>query len=401
MVIWYVNPTNNDGNYEMTIINSCFQLLTTTLLCIRCDAIGPASVNPQMVWPWKLQSSHLDSSNIFQKVLSHSPVSWSTGWGWEDLVRAVGPGNFYFWAEMVVLVRMQRCEGQESFFLATDGHGEKSIPLNKYKLQYKISDKITRVYKCVQLRSNREQSDKDQNQPAVLFRCPNCAVHCSSIFSSASEYVPLCSIHIWFKMMNNQFVHTTCVYSSNISTFSLSTISPRSPSCHGWNSGPYATQLLILLLDPQGHLRVGSHGITTASTTTPSSSPSIPRYPEPSACIIRRGMSQSLHRDSTVSSSSRGREVLLNKGPQASLSCRTERKGRHVEICPVHGKQWSKNILQDCWISESRWWLNSTWEGLLVSDRMSVMKTCRLPRWHKTDSHFLLELLAWIITMVN
>ena len=92
MVIWYVNPPNNDGNYEMTIINSCFQLLTTTLLCIRCDAIGPASVNPQMVWPWKLQSSHLDSSNIFQKVLSHSPVSWSTGWGWEDLVRAVGPG---------------------------------------------------------------------------------------------------------------------------------------------------------------------------------------------------------------------------------------------------------------------------------------------------------------------
>merc|ERR1711866_42901 len=30
---------------------------------------------PQMVWPWKLQSSHFDSSNIFQKVLSHSPVS--------------------------------------------------------------------------------------------------------------------------------------------------------------------------------------------------------------------------------------------------------------------------------------------------------------------------------------
>merc|ERR1711953_952688 len=29
----------------------------------------------QMVWPWKLQSSHLDSSSIFQKVLSHSPVS--------------------------------------------------------------------------------------------------------------------------------------------------------------------------------------------------------------------------------------------------------------------------------------------------------------------------------------
>merc|ERR1712232_1515437 len=29
----------------------------------------------QMVWPWKLQSSHLDSSSIFQNVLSHSPVS--------------------------------------------------------------------------------------------------------------------------------------------------------------------------------------------------------------------------------------------------------------------------------------------------------------------------------------
>ena len=124
-------------------------------------------------------------------------------------------------------IRIQRFYVVEET-LATDGHGEKSIPLNKYKLQYKISDKITSVYKCVQLRSNREQSDKDQNQPAVLFRCPNCAVHCSSIFSSASEYVPLCSIHIyWF--MNNQFVHTTCVYSSNISTFSLSTISPRSP----------------------------------------------------------------------------------------------------------------------------------------------------------------------------
>ena len=38
------------------------------------------------------------------------------------------------------------------------------------------------------------------------------------------------------------------------------------------------------------------------------------------ACIIRRGMSQSLHKDSTVSSSSRGRDVLLNSGPQASLS---------------------------------------------------------------------------------
>merc|ERR1711924_428159 len=37
-------------------------------------------------------------------------------------------------------------------------------------------------------------------------------------------------------------------------------------------------------------------------------------------CIIRRGISQSLHRLSTLSSSSRGREVLLNRGPQASLS---------------------------------------------------------------------------------
>merc|ERR1712232_656335 len=37
-------------------------------------------------------------------------------------------------------------------------------------------------------------------------------------------------------------------------------------------------------------------------------------------CIMRRGISQSLHKDSTVSSSSRGREVLLNSGPHASLS---------------------------------------------------------------------------------
>merc|ERR1711937_159874 len=37
-------------------------------------------------------------------------------------------------------------------------------------------------------------------------------------------------------------------------------------------------------------------------------------------CIIRRGISQSLQRLSTVSSSSRGREVLLKRGPQASLS---------------------------------------------------------------------------------
>merc|ERR1711866_20701 len=40
-------------------------------------------------------------------------------------------------------------------------------------------------------------------------------------------------------------------------------------------------------------------------------------------CIIRRGMSQSLQSDSTVSSSSRGREVLLNNGPHASLSLQT------------------------------------------------------------------------------
>merc|ERR1712226_1702925 len=52
-------------------------------------------------------------------------------------------------------------------------------------------------------------------------------------------------------------------------------------------------------------------------------------------CIIRRGISQSLHKDSTVSSSSRGREVLLNKGPHASLSlhtssiCSKENSGFH------------------------------------------------------------------------
>merc|ERR1719469_166377 len=55
-------------------------------------------------------------------------------------------------------------------------------------------------------------------------------------------------------------------------------------------------------------------------------------------CIIRRGMSQSLQRDSTVSSSSRGREVLLNNGPHASLSlqtssiCSNEYSGFHS--CP-------------------------------------------------------------------
>merc|ERR1719491_2855255 len=36
---------------------------------------GSAGTKTQMVWPWKLQSSHFDSSNIFQNVLSHSPVS--------------------------------------------------------------------------------------------------------------------------------------------------------------------------------------------------------------------------------------------------------------------------------------------------------------------------------------
>merc|ERR1719284_1759052 len=52
-------------------------------------------------------------------------------------------------------------------------------------------------------------------------------------------------------------------------------------------------------------------------------------------CIIRRGMSQSLHSDSTVSSSSRGREVLLKSGPHASLSlqkssiCSREYSGFH------------------------------------------------------------------------
>merc|ERR1740117_2510516 len=40
-------------------------------------------------------------------------------------------------------------------------------------------------------------------------------------------------------------------------------------------------------------------------------------------CIMRRGMSQSLHKDSTVSSSSLGREVLLKRGPHASLSLQT------------------------------------------------------------------------------
>merc|ERR1719203_976374 len=55
-------------------------------------------------------------------------------------------------------------------------------------------------------------------------------------------------------------------------------------------------------------------------------------------CIIRRGMSQSLHSDSTVSSSSRGLEVLLNRGPQASLSlhtssiCSNENSGFHSWI---------------------------------------------------------------------
>merc|ERR1719330_456019 len=40
-------------------------------------------------------------------------------------------------------------------------------------------------------------------------------------------------------------------------------------------------------------------------------------------CVMRRGMPQSLHKDSTVSSSSLGRDVLLKSGPQASLSLQT------------------------------------------------------------------------------
>merc|ERR1719453_1485958 len=40
-------------------------------------------------------------------------------------------------------------------------------------------------------------------------------------------------------------------------------------------------------------------------------------------CIILLGISQSLHNDSTVSSSSLGLDVLLNRGPQASLSLHT------------------------------------------------------------------------------
>merc|ERR1711862_368619 len=41
------------------------------------DRVSPRArlASGQIVWPWKLQSSHLDSSSIFQKVLSHSPVS--------------------------------------------------------------------------------------------------------------------------------------------------------------------------------------------------------------------------------------------------------------------------------------------------------------------------------------
>merc|ERR1712190_299015 len=38
-------------------------------------ATGKLRAGTQMVWPWKLQSSHFDSSSIFQNVLSHSPVS--------------------------------------------------------------------------------------------------------------------------------------------------------------------------------------------------------------------------------------------------------------------------------------------------------------------------------------
>merc|ERR1719263_792965 len=69
-------------------------------------------------------------------------------------------------------------------------------------------------------------------------------------------------------------------------------------------------------------------------------------------CIIRLGMSQSLHKDSTVSSSSRGRDVLLKRGPHASLSlqtssiCSSEYSGFHsctfcrispMVVSAVHG----------------------------------------------------------------
>ena len=347
MVIWYVNPTNNDGNYEMTIINSCFQPLTTALLCIRCDAIGPASVNPQMVWPWKLQSSHLDSSNIFQKVLSHSPVSWSTGWGWEDLVRAVGPGNFYgpglrwwLWGCRDVKVKSR------SFWPRMATVRNRSLWTNtNYSTRFRTRlQAFTNVYSCAQIVSKATRTKTSllffSGVQIVLSIVLQFSVQHRNMF----HYVPFIYIGSW--TINSSILPAFIAQTSQHLVYL-----PFPPGPHGWNSGPYATQLLILLLDPQGHLR---EGITWDHHSFHNNPEQLAEHPEPSACIIRRGMSQSLHRDSTVSSSSRGREVLLNKGPQASLSYRTERKGRHVEICPVDGKQWSKNIPQDCWISESR-----------------------------------------------
>merc|ERR1719432_556634 len=78
-------------------------------------------------------------------------------------------------------------------------------------------------------------------------------------------------------------------------------------------------------------------------------------------CIMRRGISQSLHKDSTVSSSSRGREVLLKSGPQASLSlqtssiCSNEYSGFHswtfwrispMVVSAVHGTANMPNVVR-------------------------------------------------------
>ena len=273
-----------------------------------------------MVWPWKLQSSHLDSSNIFQKVLSHSPVSWGGGdgrrcWTWMDLGISISGLRWWLWGCKDVKVKSQegwscvpgrRTRGWWVIFevhqwwqrgrkgkIQKARKGDEigtvepvtfitepnriarcniygtvepwnrltnepktvesnrfimSIALNKYKLQYKITDKIPRVYKCVQLGSNREQSDKDQDQPAVLFRCPNCAVRCSSIFSSASEYVCSILIHYiiycskWWKIMKNRFVHTTCI-PFNIYSISTYRFLQAYPRPHGWtpHSSPWST----------------------------------------------------------------------------------------------------------------------------------------------------------------
>merc|ERR1712187_191105 len=46
-----------------------------TMTEVRFETATSTTLDHQMVWPWKLQSSHFDSSSIFQKVLSHSPVS--------------------------------------------------------------------------------------------------------------------------------------------------------------------------------------------------------------------------------------------------------------------------------------------------------------------------------------